>query len=337
MKTKLIPIMASAIIGLLNQTHGQSSTNEASIAEKEFLKTQNHPALRINEGSGYFERMGGLGHQEDTIRVYYHKPKNFTAQSKILLVIPGSGRNGDDYRDSWIEASEKHSVLIISPSYAEKNYGYGDYHLGGIVSNLNILESVTFKENSNIVELNEEKVKYELNLTPGEWIYDDFDRLFEEVAIAVGSSQTAYDIFGHSAGGQILHRFALFAPHSKANRILASNSGSYTPPDSTEDFPFGIKNIGLQEENLKQSFRKKLVLFLGELDNENETGGLMLRSPTVDKQGTHRLQRGKYFYWKSQETAKTMNATFNWRLQIIPDVGHNQKKMAGAAAIYLYE
>lgn len=337
MKTRLITFMVSATIGLLNPSLGQTSTEETSIAKREFTKTQNHPAIKLGEGSGYFERMGGLGHQEDTIRVYFHKPKNFTAQSKILIVIPGSGRNGDDYRDSWIEASEKHSVLIISPSYLEKNYGYGDYHLGGIVSNLNILESVTFKENSNIVELDEEKVKYELNLTPEEWIYNDFDRLFEEVAAAVGSSKATYDIFGHSAGGQILHRFALFAPHSKANRILASNSGSYTPPDFTEDFPFGIKNIGLQEENLKQSFRKKLVLFLGELDNENETGGLMLRSPTVDKQGTHRLQRGKYFYGKSQETAKKMKAAFKWELEVIPNIGHNQKKMAAAAATYLYE
>ncbi|MCR9287561.1 MAG: hypothetical protein NXI23_09285 [Bacteroidetes bacterium] len=49
------------------------------------------------------------------------------------------------------------------------------------------------------------------------------------------------------------------------------------------------------EENLVTSFSKKLVLFNGELDNENETGGTLLRSPTVDKQGLHRIERGHFF------------------------------------------
>ena len=316
MKTKLFTLMAIAYLGFVNDFYAQPI---------------------INYGSGYFEFAGGPGHQEDTIMVYYHKPKNFSPDSKILLVIPGAGRNADDYRDSWIETSEKHSVLIISPSYAEKDYDYGAYHLGGLVKNLDLRKGVKFIKGTNKVELDEDVVEFNLNPDSSQWIYHDFNRLFDLVTKEVGSSQKTYDVFGHSAGGQILHRFALFTPNSKADRILASNAGSYTVPDYKTFFPFGIENLYLKKKNLKQSFEKHLVIFLGELDNENETGGILLRSPTVDKQGIHRLARGKYFYNKSQEMAKSIKTTFNWKLQVISGVGHNQRKMAKAAAIYLYE
>ena len=316
MKTKLFAITAIACLGFVNNSYAQST---------------------IKNGSGYFEFKGGPGHQEDTIKVYYHKPKKYSQDSKILLVIPGAGRNADDYRDSWIETSEKHSVLVISPSYTEKDYDYGAYHLGGLVKDLDLRKGVIFIKGTNKVELDEDVVEFNLNPDSSQWIYHDFDRLFDLVTKEVGSSRKTYDVFGHSAGGQILHRFALLAPHSKANRILASNAGSYTLPEFNTAFPFGVKDLNINKKSLKRSFKKHLVIFLGELDNANETGGLLLRSRTVDKQGTHRLSRGKYFYKKSQEMAKSIKTTLNWKLKVINGVGHNQRKMAKAAAIYLYE
>ena len=187
----------------------------------------NKTEININEGTGYFNFYGGVGHEDDSIKIFYNKPKNFTKNSKILLVIPGAGRNADDYRDSWLEASEKHSVLVLSPSYPSKSYNYGGYHLGGIVKDLDESKGVSFRKGTNIVDLLEDEAVFNINSKVNQWIYHDFDRLFNLVTKEVGSSQKTYDVFGHSAGGQVLHRFALFAPNSKANRILASNSGSY--------------------------------------------------------------------------------------------------------------
>ena len=299
-----------------------------------FLVAQN---ITINKGSGSFVVMGDGIHKADSIYVFYHKPSNFTSNSKILLVIPGAGRNGDDYRDSWIETSEKHSVLIISPSYPEKNYNYGDYHLGGVVKDLNLSKGVSFKKGTNQVLIDEDIVEFNVNMNMDHWIFNDFDRIFGLVKKATQSRQKKYDAFGHSAGGQILHRFALFHPDSKADRILASNAGTFTLPDYNTDFPFGMKNVGVAEKGLKKSFRKNLVLFLGELDNDSETRGRMLRSETADKQGTNRLDRGKHFYKISKETASKSKMKFKWNLEIIPNVGHDQRKMAEAAASYLYE
>ena len=293
--------------------------------------------INIETGSGEFLIEGGVGHKDKVIKVYYHKPKNFQPQSRILIVIPGSGRNGDSYRDSWKEKSEKYGVLILSPMYLELEYDFGDYHFGGLMYDLALEESVTYVENSNQVILDEESFSFKVNSNADEWIFNDFNRLFESVVTAIGSEQTEYDIFGHSAGGQILHRFAIFQPNSKVNRIVASNSGSYTLPDFSSGLPFGIKNTSLTEAKLESSFKKHLVLFIGELDNEDEKGGLLLRSPSVDKQGLHRLARGRFFYNEAQAIANKLAFDFNWELVIIPNVGHNFRKMGEAAADFLYD
>ena len=291
----------------------------------------------IENGSGEFLMEGGAGHKEKILRIFYHKPYNYSPESKILLVIPGSGRDADEYRDSWTEASEKYGVLILSPQYTEEDYDYGGYHLGGLLYEMNIKSSVRYQENSNLVYLDEEKFRYKINSNPEEWIFNDFDRIFSLVVNTLESKQSSYDIFGHSAGGQILHRLALFHPNSKANRILASNSGSYTLPDFNLKIPFGLKGTGMNPQNLNQSFESELVIFLGELDNENETGGLLLRSPTTDQQGLHRLERGKFFYRMAKQKAGEMQTPFNWKLEVVPDTGHDFRKMGAAAAKYFYE
>lgn len=290
--------------------------------------------ITIKEGSGVFLIEGRKNNKN--IKVYYHQPKNFQNNSKILLVIPGAGRNADSYRNAWIEESEKHNVLILSPMYAEKDYAFEDYHLGGVLYDLNLKDAIKTIPKTNKVVLDESLFSFKISDKRNEWIFSDFDRIFELVVKTINSNQTKYDIFGHSAGGQILHRFALFQPDSKADQILASNSGFYTIPDFTIDLPFGIKNTILTQQDLKSSFSKNLTLLIGELDNETETGGTLLRSTTVDKQGIHRLERANYFYNQAKIFAKEKGYEFNWNLKIIPNIGHNHEKMANAAAEFLY-
>jgi hypothetical protein len=49
-----------------------------------------------------------------------------------------------------------------------------------------------------------------------------------------------------------------------------------------------------------------------------------------------RLARGKYFHAEGRKVAATLNAQLNWKLEIMPNVGHDQKRMAELAARYLY-
>ena len=86
-------------------------------------------------GSGAFLAAGS---RERKIGVHYYKPRAFSARSRILLVIPGAGRNGDSYRDAWIEVAEEANVLVAALSYPEADYDFAAYHMGGVVKDLEI-------------------------------------------------------------------------------------------------------------------------------------------------------------------------------------------------------
>ncbi len=292
--------------------------------------------VNIVEGSGFFIMQGGVGRKDNSITVYYYRPSSFTAHSKILWVIPGAGRNADSYRDAWIEEAEKFNLLILSPMYPERKYSFEDYHLGGLIAHSNLRESITPISGTHMVRLDEENFHFEINEQSAQWIFEDFDRIFDTVVNNLSSNQSTYDIFGHSAGGHILHRMALFHHTSKADRIMAANPSFYTLPSFEEAFPFGLKDAPIDSAALIQAFRKKLVLLLGEEDNEKETNGTFLRSSSADKQGLHRLARGRFFFDMAQTTAEQLKAEYHWKLHIVPEVGHDHRKMGDAAARYLY-
>ena len=136
-------------------------------------------AIDIKTGSGVFLVEGGIGNKERLIKVYYHRPKNFSKKSNILLVVPGAGRNGDSYRDAWVAASEQNNVLILALTYATDSYPFEKYHLGGLIKHTNLSEVVEFVENTNIAKLDEQSFRYAVNENNEEWIFDDFDRIFD--------------------------------------------------------------------------------------------------------------------------------------------------------------
>ena len=143
-------------------------------------------------------------------------------------------------------------------------------------------------------------------------------------------------MFGHSAGGQLLHRLALFYPNHRADRLLAANSGWYTVPTFDDVFPYGLANSISTPEQIEMAFGSNLVVFLGELDDENEVRGDLVRTPEVDVQGISRIARGRHFYGTAVKTAKTLGIELKWKLEVVPGVGHDLQRMSDAAAEYLY-
>ncbi len=79
-------------------------------------------------------------------------------------------------------------------------------------------------------------VTFNLVTDPSDWIFGDLDRLFRDVKQYLRLDTEKYDVFGHSAGGQLLHRLSLFYPNHRADRLLAANSGWYTVPTFDDVF-----------------------------------------------------------------------------------------------------
>ena len=59
-------------------------------------------------------------------------------------------------------------------------------------------------------------------------------------------------------------------------------------------------------------------------------------TPVLDRQGLGRLSRGKYFYKESMNTAKEISSEIDWDFCMVKGVGHESRKMGGAAAKLLY-
>jgi len=289
-------------------------------------------------GATLFYTSGGMGHEDAHIGVHTFLPRSYTRNSPILLILPGDGRNGADYRDAWIGTAEDSGVLVAALSYPEEFYDFAAYQMGGVIRNIRVRNLPVGPDGDmpSIIRLRDEDISFDLNPKPETWLFNDFDRIFRLVASMAGSERTSYDLFGHSAGGQILHRAVLFSPNLRADRIVAANAGQYTQPEPGLPLLIGMKDTGMTEASLRESFGRELILLLGEKDNGPDAGGTLLRTPQLDRYGVYRLERGRRFFAAATERSRAIRSEFNWSLITVPDVGHDFRAMSRAAARRLY-
>ena len=85
-------------------------------------------------------------------------------------------------------------------------------------------------------------------------------------------------------------------PGSRAERIVAANSGFYTLADLDQSLPVGLKGTEVTQASLARSFASRLMLLVGEKDDGDEAGGIQIHTPLIDSQGIGSLARGKYFF-----------------------------------------
>ena len=138
------------------------------------------------------------------------------------------------------------------------------------------------------------------------------------------------------AGGQFVQKMAMLAPNSRLRTGIAANPGAYVFPDSEVAFPYGLKGVDPSSVDLATAFSRNVVLLLGEQDADANQG-VLDESAAAMRQGPHRLARGRNFYAAASSVAERRGLPFEWRLQIVPDVGHENQKMAAAAAVLLAE
>lgn len=309
-----------------------SGPGQCPICRMTLIPQEKVDSVAIRTGSGYF-RMAG--YRQHPITIFYHKPQNHRPESEIILVIPGAGRSADEYRDAWIDASETFGWLIISPMYPERFYGFEDYHLAGLLKTSNLMAHVNRSPGHHIATLDETKLNLTMNPRPQDWLFADFDRIFDLVKEQVGATQEQYHLYGHSAGGHILHRLALFGESQKVGKIFAANASFYTLPDTTIAYPFGLRGVPMDTTALERAFRKDFVLLLGEMDDARETRGTFLHSPSANQQGMHRLARGQYFFDAVRQAAQDRQIPLHWQMKVVSGVGHDHKGMAEVAQAHI--
>jgi hypothetical protein len=270
----------------------------------------------LNTGSDKFVyAYSGLA--QKPLNVYYHIPSGDRSKMPVVFVFHGEERNAKNYRDIWVNAANKYGFMVFAPEFNSIDFpGGSGYIIGNVYQDGNFPTAET---------LNNESV----------WTFSVIEPLFDHIKINSGSLDLSYDMFGHSGGGQFVHRFVLFKPNARFDKAIAANSGWYTVPDGIANYPYGIMSSPLSSTSPSKYFERKLFVTVGALDNNGSDPSLR-HNVASDLQGLNRLDRANYFYITSQKYAQKTSSNFNWKFQTVPNSGHDATKMSNDAVFILF-
>ena len=107
------------------------------------------------------------------------------------------------------------------------------------------------------------------------------------------------DLFGHSGGAQLAHRFAMLYPH-KVGRLNLAAAGWYCLPDASMTYPYGLGGDATpgalcwarrHEQALPAYLRLGVQVFVGTHDTDRDDS--LRQCPDLDRiQGHTRIARG---------------------------------------------
>jgi poly(3-hydroxybutyrate) depolymerase len=263
----------------------------------------------VPSGKWRFDFVDKQGRPDRPIRVYTYRPKACDSRCPIVFVMHGMKRNASDYRDYWELLADRHKVMVIAPEFSSQAWPKAAaYNLGDVAD-----------------QADREK-----------WSYSAIEHLFDEMR----DGQASYAIFGHSAGGQFVQRMAILRPDNRASVMVAANPGWYLMPEWRKEktdnpYPYSLVNSKAGEAQLRQAFTRRVILLVGEQDNDPDDENLN-KSAGALKQGDTRVARGENFFKAATGAAGDLGVKLAWELNEVPDVAHDGSTMSKIAAETLY-
>jgi poly(3-hydroxybutyrate) depolymerase len=260
----------------------------------------------LAQGSSKIDFSGWSGPK---LPVFVHKPQTAGANSRIVFIMHGVLRDGDRYRDEWRDLAEKHNLIIVVPTFGRKDFPTtGSYNLGNIVDD---------KGRKN---------------PRSKWSFSAIEPLFDDIVCRVAGKQRGYALYGHSAGGQFVHRFVAFADAPRLEAAVAANSGWYTMPNDAA-FPYGWGGDAAGLVSRAQAFQRPLTILLGTEDIDRNDPNLR-KNEQADRQGLTRFARGHGFLAAARKLAGK-ETPIGWQIAYAPGIGHDNGKMASFAIPHL--
>lgn len=269
-------------------------------------------SVRIAPGEGEFTFVDALGNADRPIKVYYYCPPQMTPDTPIVFVMHGTLRDGREFRDHFARYARRCGFLLLVPTFEHRYYPMGNQYERGYLYSL----------------LGTRRPK-------AKWTYWAIEHLFDAVVAATASRQESYCIYGHSAGGQFVHRMVTLLPEARIDRAIAANAGWYMLPELGETFPYGCRGVVKDPQALSRAMSVDLVVLVGGNDTDPRHGQLY-NSPRACAQGPHRLARGANYLRAAQMVADQLGVDLKWRMKTVPGVAHNNPGMAAAAMRELY-
>lgn len=263
------------------------------------------------EGPGQFEVsfVAGPGDHR-RLDVLTHRPLRFGRDARILFVMHGTKRNAIDYRDTWADAADRYGCLIVCPRFSLAEFPRGAYQLGGL------------RDGGG-------------HRPDAAWTFQVIERLFDLIRDAADNASAGYHLYGHSAGGQFVHRLVLLLPNARHIAAISANAGWYTMPTFDERYPYGLAGTGRGPDDLSRALGRTLTVLLGAADTDPDDPHLRT-SKRAMRQGHTRLERGLAFHAAARAAAIRLGTELAWTVTTVPGVGHSDPEMMPTAAQLLF-
>jgi len=252
------------------------------------------------------------------VRLHYHIPRGDPTTMPILFSMHGNGRNAVGQINAWRAIAEEHQVMVFAPEFSTQFFpGNIQYHRGWVSSS-----------------------GTSWNPRPQEqWSFTLIEQMFDFILEQTGSKETHYDIVGHSAGSQFIHRMMFFLPDARIRTGIAANAGFYMMPTLTGEygggvfgFPYSLGGTGttFNQADLEAYFARNLIVHLGVADSIQDGDVNVTPGANAQGDGPSRLSRGHFFYNFAKQKAEAMGVPFSWRLVEVPGVAHSAQGMIQA-------
>jgi poly(3-hydroxybutyrate) depolymerase len=245
--------------------------------------------------------------------VHTYRPAAHGPDDPVVLVQHGIRRNGDEYRDFWIDAAEKHRLLIVATTFGDDAYPKPENYNNGMV------------------------VAPDGTIRPREqWLYAVLPRIVEALRAGGVTRRKQVRLYGHSAGGQFVHRLMATQEHAIYEAVAIGNPGWYTLPTLERPFPEGLGGLGLARADLARWLAYPLTILAGDRDVDTADPNLP-KNPEALAQGPTRFARAHFFHDMAHREAAQLGVACRWKLIPVPGVGHDGRAMGRAAAAIWFE
>lgn len=237
-----------------------------------------------------------------------YRPANHRAESPVVIVQHGQSRNGREYCDAWIPVADAARLLVVAITFPKEGWP----------------DALTYN-NGHVLDA-------EGAVRPREaWSQAIPGRVFALLREAGVTTRPSFYLWGHSAGGQFVHRLLATQPHETLAAVGSANPGWYTLPTLDMAYPDGYAGIGLGRDDIARLLAYPLVIFAGDRDIDGTTENFP-RHASAMAQGPNRFARAHFFLERGREEAAKLGVACNWRLVVVPGVGHEGMKMGAFAA-----
>ena len=178
--------------------------------------------------------------------VFVAKPNKINKSTRLVVVMHGRKRNAEEYRDQWSEVAKDLNLLVLVPEFSEQNFPQvWGFNYGNLKTVL--LEPIDKSLHAfSAIEPLANRALKRFKLKSDNW-----------------------GIYGHGAGAHFVHRYVLHHPEASHSLAIAANLGWYLSM-TDQEWPFGLKNSGINDNQLKKAFGRHFLLMLGRADTSTK-------------------------------------------------------------------